>query len=276
MNHIQLAAQHVMRVIPIEVLNIAFAESDWRSAPTSLMDRIITRVIRGRVLMDTNLVGGQYLKIDTSKLPYRRTPRGEVVIEVPPALIGGAEILSVSQIYNLTMGQQLGMLDGGIANGYVSQLAHDRHSGEAIGAANRLMDAVGNRPHISNARCDLVGTNTVLISDTYNTTQFYMLECWVTNDPNLNNISIRSNLNFRELVVRAVKSYIYTNLLVRLDQGYLAGGQESPSIKAYHESCADAEQLYDEYLRTKWAKTAAYSNREHHAFLIRSQISPGT
>lgn len=275
MNHIQLAVQRVMRVIPMEVLNLAFAEYEWRQAPRSLMERIVTNVIRSRVLTDANLVGGQYLTVDISRLPYKQTDRGDVIITVPPALLNGASILSVSQVYNVTNMQPYGVLDGGMFGNVISQVGHDRHSGESLGLARRLMDANSTRPHVTNARCELVGENTVMISDTQYVPRAYLLECFVTNDPNLNNISIRSSHAFQELVLRAVKSHIYTKLYVPLERGYLEGGQEITSIKSYVETCADAEELYMEYLTNTWAQVASFSNTELHSRYIRMQVSPG-
>lgn len=277
MNHVQNAMRELMFNVPREVLEIAFAERDWRAAPTSLEDRIIQRVVRGRVLPDCNLVGGVHTVINTTGIPYRRTESGEIVMTIPPAKLGNATLISVSKILYLPVGlvDAAGTMSGMYGNMPSSALNDMRHSGDSLGAARRLIQASGNMPQVSTARVEILVENTIMITDPRPTYQYYQLECYVTNDPNLNNIHPRCGPAFSKLVYHAVRSYIYTHLLIQLDRGYLQAGQELSAIKAYHENCADSEDLYQEHRDTTWAKVAAINNRAKHAQLIQMQISPG-
>ena len=71
MNIINKIIDELRYRIPSEILNIAFRDSNnnWRQhQPISLNEQILTKVIRPRVIVDSNIIGGQEVLINLDGL----------------------------------------------------------------------------------------------------------------------------------------------------------------------------------------------------------------
>lgn len=257
--------------IPIEVLREAFKDDlyNWRQAPVSLDDQIMTKVIKPRVMLDANLVGGQQIIVSLEGLTPNYIDTYTMIYEIPLDYTNFREIMAVLSIGYMPTSTTFNSM--GVGMGMVSP----RSASDLMSAAQRVGDSVSNIPAISNATVDLIGANTILVRDRTRVTNIYQLRCIVANENNMNNINPRSWLNFSTLCVHAVKSYIYNRLLIAIDRAYLTGGQELGAFKSYVETLSDAEENYQTYLKEVWRPTAFCNDALSYQRLIRLQISPG-
>ena len=255
MNAIRKAIDEVKWRIPSQVLQIVFKDtvSGWRGAPISIDELMLSKVIRPRVLIDANLVGGMEIIIPLDGLIPEYIDNYSLVYKIPDDRVLGRSIISVLSIGYMPYSNgfnSMGTSYGNIAPTSINDTAS---------AAQRLADSYSSIPPISNAVIDLIGHNTVVIRDQYRVSAAYQLRAIVGNEDNLNNINPRSYHAFAKLVELAIKSYIYKEMLISIDQAYLMGGQDLGAFKTYIETLSDSEDMYQTYLRETW-QNVAYHN----------------
>lgn len=269
MDLITKALSDVLFTIPREILKLAYADrEDFRAAPISLDEQIRRKTIAPRVIVDTNIVGGDTIIVDLKGVPSKQLDIFNYVFEIPGKLVNFRTILTALSInymtYTASMNTALQNMTSGTPNG-INSLSS---------AAHKAMDSRGNIPIISNAECIMVGHNTVLIRNHLLTAGAMQLTCVVTNDERLNNISIRNAPAFSKLCILAVKSYIYNEMLIKLDRGYLERGQELGVIKTYIDGLSDAEEMYQTFLREEWGAVGVMNDRLTYESLLKMQVSP--
>lgn len=263
MNPISKALTEVQFRIPKEVLHTVFVKriERWRDTPKSVDEQIMALVLRPRVIIDCNLVGGREIWICLDGLRTGGDELYQSVYRIPKNRTNGASILSV---LNVSFADPSRISAAGVAaNGQNNMMLQ---GGQAV------MDAMGMIPQTSTARISLIGENVVLIEDVMTMPANAYLRCLVANDEEMSNIQLRSYHHFAKLVEYAVKSYIYNNYVVDLDVGELRGGQQLGRIKEIIDSYADAEQNYQDYLRDKWTKVAYMNDRERYTRTLRLMI----
>jgi len=272
MNIITKAIDTVKFNIPMELLKIAFkddAQNAWRRAPLSIDDIILNEVIRPRIIIDTNLVGGEMLMVPLDGLLGKSIDQFSMVYEIPPERLNYRTLMSV-----LSVGYLRGTGYGFQGYSNAGQSGCSNGMSDLSMASRRVGDSMSSIPNVSTAKCDIVGHNTVLIYEQAGITGLYELRCLVANEENMNNISPRSYLPFAELVLYGVKSYIYNKLIVKIGSSYLSGGQELGAIKDLVESYSDSEENYNTYLKEVWAKVSIMNDTPMHDRLIKAQINP--
>lgn len=270
MSAITHALREVKFRVPIQILNLAFKDkhTNWRSAPLSLDELIMDGVVRPRVLLDANLVGGSTVMVNLAGLQPEVVDNMSVIYRVPPDRLGNREIMSVLHVGMMPMANYAGMTSGSF-----SQFTNmGNNTPASVGA--RIADSYSNMPITNNTSVELVGANTVLIRNQYSVAGIYQLKCVVGNESNLSNISHRSWPNFARLVELAVKSFVYNTLLVRIDEAYLVGGAELGSIKNYIETLSDAEEMYQTELKEVWGVTSFCNDTVAYEQFIKTQICP--
>jgi hypothetical protein len=271
MNILIKALDTIKYSIPNEILRIAFKDDiiNMRQAPTSLDEQIMSKVIRPRILVDSNLVGGQMIIVSLQGVPPKYVDTYTIIFEIPLELIMYRNIISVLSIGYLPYVSSYNSLGSGMGT------VNPNSMNDVMSAAQRVGDSVSNIPPISNATVELIGANTILVRDQLRVTNAYQLRCIVANEENLNNISPRSYQAFSKLCLLAVKSYIYNKLIIAIDMAYLTGGQELGQVKSYVEGLSDAEENYQTYLAEVMAKVFFMNDTQSYARFIRTQISPG-
>lgn len=265
------ALDHIRYTIPLQVLNAAFRDElyNWRQAPISLEQQIKDKVLKPRVMIDANLVGGVQTLINLDGLPGRFADNYTVMYQVPPDRANYREIMSVISINYLPFSSSFSTMGAGMGT------VNPNSQNDVLSAGHRLMDSHSNLPVVSSASCELIGFNTVLIRDPMRITQAYQLRCYLGNEENLNNINPRSYIQFSKLCELAVKSYIYNKLLISMDQAYLQGGQELGAMKNYVEGLSDAENMYQTFLSEVYTKVAYMNDQTTYTRFIKSMVSPG-
>ncbi len=266
MNPVMRAVDVAKYTIPREILVETFQPKNlhWRQTPPSLDEQMLSLVVRPRVLVDCDLVGGTEIIVDLSGLAYEVVNQFEAVYRIPKNRTGGRTIM---EVLNVGYGSASMMAYVGGTSGF------SPGSVTPVTTATQAMgDAMGPIPVVSTAKATLIGENVIVVKDSAPITANTYVRCIVSNAEDMAHLQLRSIPKFAKLVELAIKAYIYNELIIRMDQAQLSGGRELGAFKQVVETYADANQQYEEYLQLKWKKIAFMSDRETFARHIRTRI----
>lgn len=255
MSAIDVALRRI-NMIPKDVLKQAFMPA--RYDPTRLaryydnsialsLDACITdQVIRGRVMMDIDLISGtmDHLRLDQAEAQFI-DPYNTIYRFTEEQTVGR----TITSTYEVTYGYGNNTLSGSY-NGYGISTAR---TSMLLKSARDILTASGGVSPRSTSYLQIVGHNTVLVNDVSPIQSYGVLRCMLTNDPNLNNIRTQYHQVFATMCFLACKAYIYTKLLIDIDEGMLRGGQQIGRFREVVDSYSDADQMYIETL-DKWQK----------------------
>ncbi len=256
--------------IPRQILEVGFRD-EWldRSAPISLENKILNWVIKDRVIRDMDLVHGEEILIDLSRLDVYTSDEYARIYNIPPELTNNREIMSVINVSYVPFGQVVGHR-GGANTAMVPMMTNDLTT-----AATQVMNSVSAIPNMSTARVDLVGYNVVRVTDRQRLQMSFVLRCYVTNDNYLSNIVPRAYPKFAELSILAVKAYLYNKLIVMMGDHYLQRGQELGIFKEVVGEWRDAAEQYKTYLHDEWAVVAYTMDEDAYTRFLNYQIPIG-
>lgn len=246
--------------IPRAILEAVFIKRSerWRQAPASLDEHILNEVVRPRVLVDCNLVGGTEVFIPMEGLPIERQNDYTSVYRIPKDRTQGRSIMSV---LNITFSDPTKVSSYGVAAGANQSIM--------LQAGQAVMDAMGSMPVTSTAYVQLIGENVVMVRDTVLLPANIYLRCLLENDSNMSHIQLKSYRDFSKLVELAVKAYIYNEYVITMDMGELYAGQQLGRFKEIIDNYADAEELYQTFLTERWEKVSLMNDREQHTRFLR-------
>jgi hypothetical protein len=266
MNPILKSLDEVKFRIPSAILREAFSSAmhRWKDTPVSIDEQITNLVIKNRVLVDCNLVGGTEVLIPLDNLEVKRVDTYTSIYNIPKALTQGRTIMSVLSVGYASTSLQ-GMA-GGLGGVRPNSVTPTTMAGMA------MMDAMSPMPIASSAKVQLIAENTIMVRDISPLTQSGYLRCVLANDDNLNHIQMRSIPAFCRLVELATKSYVYNELIIKIGSAQLSGGQDLGVFKEKIEGYSDSEELYQEHLNTVWAKVAYMNDRETFNRYLKMQV----
>lgn len=267
---ITVALDRVNYEIPPEVLRYTFSPTRYDPSKNGLIrdystgisnDTVVRRqVIDARVMVDINLCSGVELFIPLTGVEGERVDNWTYIYRIPKDLTQGR---TITEVYGLSYGQ-------GHTLGNVGTIAEDRSM--VLEAAAGLMQSNAAWTQVQTAYCSLVGDNTVMVTNMNRVPGISYLRCLVTHEPNLSNIPKSYADKFSELVILAVKAYIYNRTIIQLDEGAIRGGASLGRIREIVDSYADTNQMYREFLRDQWRKAGVMSNRDQHRRLLRYTV----
>ena len=246
--------------IPRQILDAVFIDRNihWRDTPPSIDDQIMALVIRPRVLVDCDLVGGIEAFINLNGVPFQRSDDYTSVYRIPKKLTNNR---SINSVLNITFSDPSKISSYGVAAGQQNTMMLQ------LGSA--VMDAHGSIPVTSTAKVQLIGENVVMVRDTVILPANIYLRCILANDENMSHIQLRSYPQFAELGVLAVKAYIYNEYSIQMDIGQLLGGMAIGKFKEIVDSYADSDELYRVFLNEKWRKIALMSDNESFSRILK-------
>jgi hypothetical protein len=271
MNALTKALSDIKYTIPEEILNVAFSDEEDRYARYvfSLDEKILNKIIRPRVLVDANIVAGTMVVVPLEGLTPIMYEDYYTVYQIPAERIDNRSIISVHSLVYYPYG--IGLNNGNTNYNFFTNTGLRSISD----TGNRIYDASANTGVLTNTVCNLIGHNTILIRENYRAIMSYGIRCMVENEENLQNISVRSHHDFARLCILAVKSYIYRTLIIKIDRGYLQGGQELGAFKTMVERYEDAEEQYVTFLKEKWQAIAFMNDGASYHSFLKSMINPG-
>lgn len=278
MNAIAYAINEIMHTIPYEVLHAAmtYREDQNLYGLTSLEEKIVNKVLRQRVLLSANVLGGIQHLIPISSVPPTYSDRLYTVYQIPNELTMDKEIISVQSLAFLPTTGFLGVPGG---YGGPNMLFNPATPGSALASGvtnvgSRIAASFASSGVLSNAHTELVARNTVAVYAHYQALSNYGLRVVLENDNNLNNIQPRSYHHFATLCVLGVKAYIHLHLTLAINAGFLSGGQELGAFRNIVDSYADAEEAYQAYLTQQWGAVAFMNDSQRNMAFIQSMLQP--
>lgn len=242
---VEQAIRKVIVSIPKQILDVAFEPAEKHS---TIDERIRHEVIEFRVMPDCNLYSGQYKLIPLANCIYKETPMQPGMVNVTDTY-GGVYVIpeeerdfkNIASVINVDYPLAINRYGLGP---FVSA------GGQAtlVGAARATLNSHAPASSFTPPTPIYLGNNTVRMHPgTYLQTD-WILTCRLEYDNEMRNMENASIATFADLVVTAVKAYIYNALIVRIDAAYLAGGVELGAIKDIILSYADANEQYEEKL----------------------------
>ena len=251
----QKALSEIKFRLPRAILDAVFIRRNhaWRNVPISLDEAILNSVIRPRVMVDCNLVGGTEVFIPLNGVPVDRTNDYTTVYRIPKSRTQNRSITSVLNI-TFTDPNRSSAYGVGATSGSSTML----QTGQAV------MDAMGSIPITSSAHVQLIAENVVMVRDTILLPDNIYLRCILENDENFSHLQLKSYRAFADLVTFAVKAYIYNEYIIAMDMGELFAGQQLGRFKEIIDGYADAEELYQTYIREKWTKISFMNDTESY------------
>ncbi|MCY1335493.1 hypothetical protein D9M68_20220 [compost metagenome] len=271
MDLITIALDRVKFEIPQEVLRYVFSPTRYDPTRNGLVrdfstgastDVVVRRkVIEGRVLVDMDLCSGVEIFIPlTENVEIERLDHWTYVYRIPKELTQGR---SITEVYGLAygMGSQMGISSGGQT---------DRS--DVLESTAAMMASNQSWTQVQTAHVTLVADNTVSVTNMSRVPGISYLRCLVSHDPNLNNIPKAYTDKFTELVILAVKAYIYNSSIIQLDEGAIRGGASLGRIREIVDSYADSNTMYKEYLRDQWRKAGLMANKDQHRRFMRYTV----
>jgi hypothetical protein len=260
---ISKALDEVKFRIPRQILDKVFTQRNlrYRQTPPSLDEQILAAVIRPRVMVDCNLVGGTEAFIDLSGVQFERADDYTSVYRIPKSRTNGR---SINSVLNITFSDPTKVSSYGVAAGQQNTMM--------MQVGSSVMDAHGSIPVTSTSTVQLIGENVVMVRDTVLLPANIYLRCILANDEQMSHIQLRSYPAFSNLVVLAVKAYIYNEYVIQLDIGELMGGMNIGRFKEIVDTYADANELYQEFLTTKWAKVSLMNDQSSYSRLLKTMI----
>ena len=257
MNALTKALSEVYFNIPIDILKLAFSDTNANQV-ISMDETILARIVRPRVLVDCNLVGGEEIYVSTELckiIDYSNTYNLEYLIDVPKRVTAGRSIMSAIGLFSGHYNTKETSGEGAFGN-----------------AAAQMMTSVDPAIAIGTARLELIGENKILVTDPEYAIIGGYVKCVIENASNLSNISPRSYLYFSKLVVLAVKAYIHNQLIVRMGKGYIYNGHELSIVNDIITNYESANEDYSEYLQSTWRVVAYHNDKDRLANHINGMI----
>jgi hypothetical protein len=260
MDAITKAISEIKFIIPREILNEVFIQRQlqYRTTPTNIDTEILAQVIRPRVLVDCDLIGGMEIFVPLANVPGVQVNLYTNVYNIPKSLTQNRPIISV---LNITFNDPTNLSTYG--NNATNQTSI------ALQVAQGVMDAQGAIPLTSTADVTLIGENTVMVRDLITIPTNCYLRCKIGNDDRMNHLQPTAYLHFAKNCEYAVKSFIHKELVVKMGSGQLQAGQLLGPFKEVVESYSDAEQNYQDHRKTVMQKLLLMSDGESYRRLLK-------
>lgn len=247
MNAIQKIIQDIRFQIPREILQATFYRREFgqRVMPTNIDELIREQVIEGKVRPDCNLVGGTETVIPIHDLPYDAWDSYRFCYRIPLDRTGGRYITR-------TVGVLMGNAGFYGSSGYLGSQGYT----QVLDATSGVLASNTSIPDVASYDVQLIGPNTILVSNIQTISTQLALRCYVENDADFSNLRGTAVQRFSELCLLATKAYIYNQLKIPMDMGQLIGGMNLGAFKEVVDGYSDAAQMYNDFLLNKWKRIA--------------------
>ena len=239
---------HIQLNIPDQILNLAFKP---RQFATTVEQRIVSEIVEGPILLDTNLVGGKRREIflDPSwriNLPYSNDDGALMgfgvqssFFKVPPE---AREYRNISSVLGMVPNMQSGTAGSSAYNG------GGNFGNTATGMMSEMINTRTMAQYPITPMITLSGTNIFQI--------YPDLMVDGIADSEFLNMGQSALLAMRNFALCATQKYIYNKLVVEVDAGEIVAGVELGVVKdIINDYAQKAEQYHELLMKLKGAMT---------------------
>lgn len=259
-NAVDHALRNIYSNIPMEILELAF---DQKGKRKSLDEAIIDEVIEGRVRPDVSAIAGQYKEIVlipewamttniypaggnvSPILPY-------AVYTIPPearehrlltAVLGIAVPYGATNALSMMSNGLFGGTNPGLNAGALGCQLMNAHTYQHLPTMPTPILLAGNQVRITPVEMSLISSFS------------WILKCRLEYDKDFTNLTPNAVIQLSELILTATKAWIYNQLTVRLEMGYVHSGQEIGRVKEIIDQYQDQSERYN-VIRTEFHGSA--------------------
>ena len=247
-NPITYALKEIHNAIPKQILERTFhgARNQPVTYANSLDSIIKEKVIINRVVEDCNLIGGTEADISLKGLNPLEPELGCYVWNIPKDRTNSRNIVSFLALC-YSQGNNLADLGNQATVGYPG----------AVGLGyQRMTNSHMPIPVVQNANCSVVSPNTLMVRGEISRAGSFYARVLLENDSNMNNLSTHNYGHFAQLCIFATKAYIYNNLIIPMDTGFIQSGAQLGRFSEVVNEYSDSNQLYKEYFDEIWGKVS--------------------
>lgn len=281
MTPINFAIQEIFATIPHEVLKLAFLpKSKYRHVndrynSTTIEQAIRNKVIDQRLRAYVDSRGAQEINIPLYGLPIQYDIQGSWSCHIPKERIGGRTIThaisvhrTLTHVMDSSVPMALAAPTMGVQMNSGCTPPQDLRSARELYDANRPMD-LNFSPNVY-----LINENTIFCEDRMPINNL-ALKCLVAADLEFTSISPSYYVLFSEMCSLLVQSYIYNNLVIRLDKAAIEGGVDIGAIREVVDKYSDAEERFKDAWEEKYRKMLFFSDKGRSNRYVSLLLSKG-
>lgn len=246
-NAVSTSIRRIKLLIPNDILEIALKEHSLFGIEHAIQDVIIA----GTVVPDCNLSGGNTIQIPLlAEYAEHLNDESYSVYRIPPSARSNRNIVEVCRVQHDPVDRPAGFAYLGAAQ---TQSAHSYSPYMHAPAMGRAMESMvssksgmSRTPRVPIAK-KLQGDLIQLLPSPEAFIP-WLITCRVEYDNAMTNLTSEAVDRFAELALVAAKTYCYTTLILKIDQGYKEFGADIPAIRDIISKWDDLEELYREKL----------------------------
>jgi len=234
---------NIVHNIPVELLTLAFRPRDF---DTTVERRIVSEIVEGPILLDTNLVGGKkrdiyidpswemQLDIETNQLGILPNSQS-AFYKIPYEAREGKNISSVSG---------LASIQGAVySDGYTPGASGNT----ATGLMSQMLGTYTFANSPSTPMITLEGANIIRVNPR-SILQNLVISAYLEHDSTFTNMHPSAIFALSELVLCATKRYIGTKLVIPIDETEIVAGMEIGIIRELVNTYREEGKEYNELL----------------------------
>lgn len=227
-----------------------------------LDDGISQMVIFPRVLVDCSLLGGDEMHLPLTSGTIQQVDNQTILVRFPKSITNERSILTV-----------LGVEYSNPASAaWLAPVLGTSQSPHVLQQGKMMIDVHSPIPSTFTSRVILVGENTVQLTGFTSPPANFYLRCVLEYSERMASLSPRYYHHFSKLAVLAVKAFIFNQYELEVAEAQLSAGRELGKFGQIIDRYEDANDTYEEYLKTKWAKVAFMNDQPSYHTLLRSMI----
>ena len=217
------------------------------SLQISLNDLIMQKVLRGRIAVDCNLFGGKIKQIVLTQsmmeevqysIAENAINAGRYCLYRIPA--EERENVAISEVNGITY-------PGNLGGSHLNMAGYGGGATIPILAAG-VLDSQTYASSPPRPLPELISGDLVRLNPPQYSHIDWVLSARLCYDENFTNMNSSALDSFADLVVCAVKAYIYNKLVISIDRGWVEGGSEIGTIKQIVDTYSEMNERYKELL----------------------------
>lgn len=262
------ALRAIYNSIPIEILEAAFRPKDYG---VNLDQRIKEVIISGRVLPDCNINAGKIKRIPLLVCESEKV--------LPDPIYGSLINPTEGALFRIPPNARehrdiVGVIDITYPYGYLgygnSSTGFGMFGNSVSGLAAAALDSHTLRNACLTPTPTLLADNMILINPANSFLSDWVLLCRLAYDEEFTSINRSSVQPLTNLILTATKAYIWTKLIIQIDQAALSNGQELGQFKSIVDQYQSSLDQYNTDL-TKFKGSAVFDPAVM-PYLIRSML----
>lgn len=264
MDAIAIAVRDIKLHVPRPILEAVFRDfAGHRGRQLVSIDSVLTQtIIRGRVLTDCSLLGGDEMTLPLTAGQIEQVDNQTLVTRFSKAATFDRTILTVLGIE----------FTNPAATAWMSPVVGTSQSPHMLQVAKMMTDVHAPSPSTFTSRAIIIGENAVMVTGFTAPPANFHLRCILEYSESMNSLNPRYYLIFSKLCVLATKAHIFNAYEIEVAEAQLSAGRELSKFGEIIGRYESASEDYSEFLSTKWAKIAFMNDQTSYHALLRGQV----